>query len=366
MKITKILIYQIDLPCGDTYYISGGRSFESLDSTVVAIHTDAGITGWGEACPFGPYYTEAFARGVRAGVAELAPRLLGQDPGQVEHIYQIMDATLRGHGYVKAAIDAACWDILGKVTDTPVYKLMGGKLTEELILTSSISSGTPEDMAANVASFRAQGYLQHSAKAGGDPEQDIARFSHVASQLRAKEVLAADANCGWLTHEAIRVAQALKGVDIYFEQPCATFEECVSVRKHIEQPLILDEIIMDVNDVTRVHQHLAADVINLKITRVGGLSKARQIRDLCTSLGIGLWIQETGGSQIANAGIAHLGHSTREDTALGVWDCTELAHITVADHGPELADGRMRAPNRPGLGIEPKLDVLGEPTMTFG
>jgi L-alanine-DL-glutamate epimerase-like enolase superfamily enzyme len=107
-------------------------------------------------------------------------------------------------------------------------------------------------------------------------------------------------------------------------------------------------------------------VINLKITRVGGLSKARQIRDLCTSLGIGLWIQETGGSQIANAGTAHLGHSTRKETALGVWDCTELAHITVADHGPELGDGRMRAPDRPGLGIEPKLDVLGEPTMTFG
>ena len=114
MKITGISVWQCDLPLHKPYYLSGGRlRFDVLDSTFVRIDTDAGISGWGEACPWGVTYLPAFGRGVRAGLAEIAPQLLGRDPRRSDVVDAIMDTALPGHPYVKSALDMACWDILG-------------------------------------------------------------------------------------------------------------------------------------------------------------------------------------------------------------------------------------------------------------
>src|SRR6516162_1786286 len=117
MKISRILAYRIDLPLheGD-YKWSGGKSVAVFDSTVVAVQTDAGIVGHGEVCPLGPAYLPAYAAGCRAGLAELSPHLIGANPLELEKINRRMDAALKGHPYVKSAVDMAFWDILGKVT----------------------------------------------------------------------------------------------------------------------------------------------------------------------------------------------------------------------------------------------------------
>ena len=128
MKITRILAYRVELPLYETTYKwSGGKSVTIFDSTIVRVETDAGLIGYGEVCPLGPFYLPAYANGVRAGLYELGPHLLGQDPRQLAKLNRIMDAALKGHPYVKSGIDIACWDILGQATGMPVCELLGGR-----------------------------------------------------------------------------------------------------------------------------------------------------------------------------------------------------------------------------------------------
>jgi len=107
-KITKIQAYRVELPLHEgSYKWSGGNSVEVFDSTVVAVHTDAGITGYGEVCPLGPAYLPAYAEGARAGIAKLAPQLIGLEATDLGLLNGHMDGALRGHPYVKSALDMA-------------------------------------------------------------------------------------------------------------------------------------------------------------------------------------------------------------------------------------------------------------------
>src|SRR6266567_9166859 len=185
MKIIRINAYQVDLPLHEgSYKWSGGKAVTVFDSTVVEIETDAGITGYGEVCPLGPFYLPAYANGVRAGLAELGPYLLGEDPLELQKLNRRMDAALKGHPYVKSGIDMACWDLLGKVTGQPVCTLLGGRYGEDFGLYRAISQESPEEMASRVAEYRAQGYRRFQLKVGGDPTEDIARIHAVAKELQ--------------------------------------------------------------------------------------------------------------------------------------------------------------------------------------
>src|SRR5215210_8182870 len=117
VKIARIRAFRADLPLHEgSYKWSGGKSVSVFDSTVVEVETDAGVTGYGEVCPLGPFYLPAYANGVRAGLAELGPHLLGENPLELLKLNRRMDAALKGHAYVKSGIDMACWDLLGKAT----------------------------------------------------------------------------------------------------------------------------------------------------------------------------------------------------------------------------------------------------------
>ncbi len=158
MKITKITAYQVNLLLHEgSYKWSGGKAVTVFDSTVVRVDTDAGIAGFGEVCPLGPFYLPAYANGVRAGIAELGPRLLGENPLQLEQLNRRMDAALKGHPYVKSGIDMACWDILGKVTGQPVCVLLGGRYGSDFGLYRAISQDTPDAMARRVEGYRSEG-----------------------------------------------------------------------------------------------------------------------------------------------------------------------------------------------------------------
>ncbi|MEC9082006.1 MAG: cis-3-hydroxy-L-proline dehydratase, partial [Verrucomicrobiota bacterium] len=311
MNIRKISVFQIDLPLHEgSYNWSGGKSVQVFDSTVVRIETDEGITGHGEVCPLGPVYLPAYAEGARAGIQVLAPALIGEDPTQLAKLNLQMDTTLKGHPYVKSAIDMACWDILGQATGQPICNLLGGRYGEDFLLYRAISQEEPEAMAGKVAGYRAEGYRKFQLKVGGDPETDIERIRAVSAELQRGDVLVADANTGWLMHQATRVVRAVKDIDVYIEQPCETFEECYSIRKMTDHPFVLDENIDGLPILLRANSMQAMDVVNIKISKFGGLTKARQARDLCVSLGIAMTIEDSWGGDIITAAISHLAHST--------------------------------------------------------
>jgi L-alanine-DL-glutamate epimerase-like enolase superfamily enzyme len=364
MRITGIKAYRVELPLHEgAYKWSGGNIVRVFDSTVVAIETDQGITGYGEVCPLGPAYLPAYAAGARTGIGELAPILIGLDPTQLGAINRRMDQAMRGHPYVKSAIDMACWDILGKAASLPVATLLGGRFGEDFVLYRAISQDTPEAMAGMVSKYRGEGYTKFQLKVGGEPDTDIARINAVAKVLQPGDVLIADANTGWTQHQALRVADAIRDVDVYIEQPCASYEECLAVREHTNRPFILDEVIDGVEMVIRGYSDRAMDIINLKISKVGGLTKARQIRDLCVSLGIAMTIEDTWGGDITTAAIAHLAHSTPPEFLFSCTDFNSYVTVSIADGAPHRKNGRMAACGSPGLGIAPKVSVLGKPVL---
>jgi len=364
MRIVRISAYRVELPLVEgSYKWSGGKAITVFDSTVVRVDTDAGVVGWGEVCPLGPFYLPAYANGVRAGIAELGPHLLGWDPLQLGALNHRMDAALKGHAYVKSGIDMACWDILGKVTGQPVCVLLGGRYGDDVPLYRAISQEDPEAMAAKVAGYRADGYRRFQLKVGGEADVDVARIKAVAAKLQSGDRLVADANTGWRMHDALRVVRAVRDVDVYIEQPCLTYEECLTVRRHTDHPFVLDEVIDGMDVLLRGHADRAMDLVNIKISKFGGLTKAKQARDLCASLGVAMTLEDSWGGDIVTAAIAHLAHSTPPEVFFSATDFNSYVTVSFADGAPQRVNGRMAASTAPGLGIEPKMDVLGKPVL---
>lgn len=366
MKITSIKAWQVDLPLKEGRYSwSNGNFVEVFDTTVVAVETDVGITGYGECCPLGSAYLPAYAAGVRAGLQEIGPKVIGMDPTDLGVLNRHMDSVLRGHPYVKAPIDVACWDILGKVAGLPVYKLLGGAEQAEIDLYRAISQVPPKQMAENVASYKREGYRKFQLKVGGDANEDIARIRACREILDPSDTLVADANTGWTMAETARIIAATADLDIYIEQPCPTYEECLSVRRRAIRPWVLDEVITGLDVLVRALGDHAMDVINLKISKVGGLTKARQMRDLCVSSGIPMTIEDTWGGDIVTASIAHLARSTPAEFCFSATDFNSYGTVTIADGAPQRKNGRMTASDAPGLGITPRMDVLGTPVLVI-
>lgn len=364
MKITRIAAYRVDLPLHEgSYKWSGGKSVDVFDSTIVRVETDEGVVGHGEVCPLGPFYLPAYAAGVRAGIAELAPHLIGHDPTQLGKLNQFMDAAMKGHPYVKSGIDIACWDILGQVTGVPVCMLLGGRWGDDFVLYRAISQQSPEEMAKNVTSYREEGYRRFQLKVGGDPNEDIARIHAVADVLQPGDKLVADANTGWLMHEAARVVRGVKDVDVYIEQPCVSYEECLSIRERTDHPFVMDEVIDGMDALLKLHSDRAADVVNIKISKFGGLTKARQARDLCVSLGIAMTIEDSWGGDITTAAIAHLAHSTPTEFLFTSTDFNSYVTVSNAQGAPQRINGRMSASKEPGLGVQPRFEILGDPLV---
>ena len=361
MKIKRILAYQVDLPLHETTYKwSGGKSVTVFDSTIVAVETDDGLIGYGEVCPLGPFYLPAYAEGVRAGIKELGPHLIGCDPRELGKLNLLMDAALKGHPYVKSGIDIACWDILGQATGLPVCVLMGGRYGENIRLYRAISQESPEEMAAKVAGYRAQGYSRFQLKVGGDPDTDIARIRAVSAEMQPGERLVADANTGWSQHEAVRVVRAVRDLDVYIEQPCLSYEECLAVRRQTDHPFVMDENIDNLDMLLRAKGDLAMDLVNLKISKLGGLTKIKQARDLCVTMGIAMTLEDSWGGDITTAAISHLAHSTPEQFRFTSTDFNSYVTVSTAEGAPQRVNGFMAASAEPGLGVKPRMEVLGK------
>jgi len=367
MRISGISAYRIELPLAEGRYAwSEGKHVEVFDSTVVRLDTDEGVSGWGEVCPLGPTYLPAFAAGARAGIRALAPALLGQDPTRVSVINEHMDRTLKGHPYAKSALDMACWDLLGKRAGLPCADLLGGRFGPHVDLYRAISQDTPERMAARVGAYREEGYRRFQLKAGGAVAEDIERIRAARAELEPGDILVADANTGWNRDQALQVIRGVKDLDVYIEQPCPTYAECLSVRRQCGMPFVLDECMVDMESLARAHADLAMDVVNLKISRFGGLTRASRARDFCVAMGTPMTIEDSWGGDIVTAAIAHLAHSTPKRFRFTATDFNSYVNVSFAAGAPRRENGTLAASTSPGLGVEPDLDVLGEPAMVIG
>jgi cis-L-3-hydroxyproline dehydratase len=367
VKITRLDVYAYDLTYVDgTFELSGGRIVDSLPSTIVRVAADDGTMGFGETCPLGPAYLPAHSEGARAALRELGPAALGLDPREPAILNDYLDERLLGHAYAKSAIDVACWDAAARAADVPVCTLLGGRRLESYPLYAAIPLGSSEKMAAEVERLRGLGVHQFQLKLGTAPREDAARVHAVLEAIGVDDVVIADANGGWRAQDAVVVARLLERTDrVYLEQPCPTLEECLYVRHLTTLPMVLDEVIADVATFLRAFHEGGMDAINMKISKLGGLTRARQLRDLCETLGIGVTIEDTWGGDPATAAVSHLAASTRSEALFSVSFINDFVNEHVAGYRPRSERSVGAAPNGPGLGIDVDLEQLGEPLFSF-
>ncbi|MEM1198369.1 MAG: enolase C-terminal domain-like protein [Pseudomonadota bacterium] len=367
MKINRISVWQKDLPLTKPYWLSGGRlKFENLDATFVRLDTDAGLSGWGEGTPWGHTYLPAHGPGIRAGIETMAHAVLGLDPRKVEHVERAMDICLPGHLYAKAPIDLACWDLMGKAFGLPMADLFGGRYEDGTPIASSISTGTPEEMLALIDEYRATGYRVHSVKVGADIAADIERIRFLEQNRKAEERILYDVNRAWTRREAMTVMNAVAELGITVEQPCETLDDIAAIRPLTSSPISVDERLETLQDMSRIAREGLAEVVNIKLNRVGGPTKARRIRDMALAHGIQIYVMATGGSVLADSEAAHLAQSIPTESRLGTWACQDMLAVDVAPgRGTRNDNGDLRVSDAPGLGVEPDLDLLGEPIAIY-
>lgn len=366
MKITRIRLWHVPLISHTAYHMSDGKSCDTVETVILALDTDDGMTGWGEVCPI-PHYLPAYARGVAPAIAEMAPVLLGADPIGPEALLARLDAYLPGHPFAKSPIDIALWDLTAKVADLPLYTLLGGRRQASMPLYHSITCIAPGEMARIAAEAQKQGIKQFQVKLGasGDWQTDVERLIRVRETVGHGPLVYGDWNCGADRLSATRVARAVAGLDVMLEQPCRTLEDCAAVRQASGLPMKLDELTHDTETLLKAHAIGILDATALKLSKFGGLSRTRAARDLCLHLGARICIECTWGSDIVTAAALHLAAATAPGQLLNTCDLSHYVAPRLAPGAPSRDQGRIAPPDGPGLGVTPDYDLLGEPDETY-
>jgi L-alanine-DL-glutamate epimerase-like enolase superfamily enzyme len=367
MKITQISVFQVDLPLEHPYWLSGGRlKFELLDATFVRIDTDDGFVGWGEGTPWGHTYVPAHGPGIRAGIATMAPFILGLDPRRLLDVERAMDLALPGHLYAKSPIDMACWDIAGHAAGLPIADLMGGGSRTPRPIAASIGAKTIEDTRAVIERYRSRGYIAHSVKIGGDVERDIARIHDVERIRKPDEIILYDVNRGWTRQQALRVLSAVEGLHVMVEQPAETLDDIAAISAKHATPVSVDESLVTLQDAARIARDGSAEIFGIKLNRVGGLTKAARMRDIALAHGIDMFVMATGGSVLADAEALHLAATIPDAHCFAVWACQDMLTVDIANgRGPRNINGHLHLPETPGLGVHPDEGALGAPVAVY-
>jgi len=366
ISITGLRVWHVPLTSYETYYMAAGKTCATVETVVLAVDTDAGITGWGEVCPI-PHYLPAFARGVGPALQELAPVLIGADPVGVEALMARAEAHLPGHVYAKSALDIALWDITGKVAGLPLHALLGGQRQADLPLYHSITCIAPDEMARIAQDAQARGITQFQAKLGalGDWQADVERLAKIREAVGRGPLVYGDWNCGATSLDAIRVGRGAADLDVMLEQPCATLADCARVQAATGLPMKVDELAHDIATLLEAHRLGIMDAVALKLSKFGGLSALRRARDLCMHLGAKMCIEDTWGSDIATAAALHLATASDPARVLNVCDLSGYVAPRLAPDAPSRTNGRMAPPEGAGLGITFDPAQFGPPELVL-
>ena len=367
MSIEAIRVYCAPLEAVEHYNMSNSTVGVPV-SSIVEIEDSSGEVGFGEVCMASPHYQPAHNDGIRADLAVLAPTLIGLDPTRHDAVGATMDGALLGAHEAKAAIDIACWDLTGKLVGRPVCDLLGGAVVDRVPTYHVIGIGDPEESARKAAELQGDGHVFLQLKAGGRAiELDIEAIRAVGQVLRPGTTLAVDTNRGWSTGQAIAVSKACAGVAMWMEQPCATEAELRQIKPNLEHPLIVDESTTDLAAVARLIVDGTADGFGLKISRLGGLTAMRAVRDLCASTSTPMSSDDAWGGDIIAAAGVHLGSTVQGRLNRGAWISYPYHQVHYdPDHGPRLVDGHVTLPSGgPGLGLRIDVGQFGDPIATY-
>ncbi|HET6359167.1 dipeptide epimerase [Streptomyces sp.] len=334
MKIASVHTRVVRAPYRRPFVISSGTSPE-LISLVVEVRTSDGESGFGEASPMTAYTGETLA-GLEAALTEhAAPALIGRDPRDLAGAHTAMDAAIRGQHLAKAALDIALHDLAARAAGWPVHLLLGGCVRPRVPTTWVVGLGTVEEMVEEATAYAAKGFTHIKVKGGEDPDLDIGLVRSVRESVPDSVELSLDANEGYDPGTAARTVARLAdaGLDLV-EQPLPRWDltGMAALRAGGGVRVMADESMQSPHDALEIVRRGAADVLNIKILKVGGLHRARQVAAVAESAGLAVKIGTMPELGVASLAAAHL--------------AAALPHATVpADLvGPLLVDAEPLAP----------------------
>ncbi len=365
MKIVglDVFSYEVGYAHG-TYVMSGDRSAQTEDGTVVRVRTDEGIDGWGEVTTLGKVYLPTFPEGIRTALRDLGQALIGTDPTNTLKVNRVMNATLMGQEFAKSPIDIACWDIRGKALSVSISALLGGVIYERFPIYEAVPLASPREMGEFISARRAGGINRFQLKVGNDPFDDIARVRASVEAGDAHTSIVADSNGGWSLAAAKLAVQGMAGLPIYIEQPCRSTTDCILAHRGSSLPLVLDESIVNQDEIYRAKYEANAVSINLKFGKLGGLTNLVKARDLLQDLNLAVSVEDMWGGDIITAATSHVAATTRPESLLMTSFFNDWTDGHLADYSPRSVGGHGSAPTGPGLGIEVNFAKLGKPLFS--
>ncbi len=289
MKITEVKLGMISVPLRVPFK-TALRTVNSVEDVIVEIHTDTGAVGYGEAPPTGVITGDTTGGIIGAVKDHISKAIIGKEVDDFENLMMAVQNSMVKNTSAKAAVDMALWDLYGQLYKIPVYKMMGGS-RKNITTDITISVNDPETMAKDAEDAIARGYDCLKVKVGKESEKDIARLSAIRAAVPKSTLIRIDANQGWSPKEAVRILNGMqeKGLDIEFvEQPVKghDIDGLKYVTDHSYIPVLADESVFSVEDAFKILQMRAADMINIKLMKCGGLYNGLKIATAAEVYGV--------------------------------------------------------------------------------
>jgi len=360
MKITKIIIYKVNIPLKSPFIIALGAT-TIAENIFVKIETNQGIYGWGEGSPY-PRVVGETQQSCMEIARDIARLLLNQDPLYIKTIAAAMEKAFPFSPTARSAFDMALYDILGKAANLPLYKLLGGQ-KRTLVTDYTIGLGTPEEMAKKTEMVIRDGFSIIKIKLGTSSNDDMQRLNSVCTVIRDNVLLRIDANQGWDKIEAVKILKAIENMPVQFcEQPVPAYdvEGMRYIRAKVLIPIMADEALFNAGDALTLFINQACDYFNVKLSKTGGLTEAIKLVSLAEALNVPCMVGCMSETRMGLTAAAHLAvvfpiiRFVDLDSAL-------MHSIDPILGGIRYIQGKILVPEDSGLGVDvdPKfLDTL--------
>jgi L-alanine-DL-glutamate epimerase-like enolase superfamily enzyme len=354
MKIVACHLALLRVPLR-TPFRTALREVASVEDVVVALHADDGRIGYGEAPPTAAITGETLGSITTAITQHIAPGLIGEDVADLHRIAGLIQASIAGNSSAKAAVDIALHDLWAQHHGAPLYRLLGGGCSE-LTTNLTISVNAIDTMVDDALDALARGYTALKIKIGKDIEDDIARVRAIHAAVGERAVLRLDANQGWTAKQAVRAIRRLEDAGVpmdLVEQPVKArdLDGLGYVTRHVETPIMADESAFGPHEVLELIRRGAADIVNIKLMKAGGIANALRIADLAGMHGLPCMMGCMLESSVSVAAAAHVATARSHIITRVDLDGPSLCAFDPVDGGVHFDESRITLPDAPGLGI---------------
>lgn len=353
MRISEISTGRIAVPMKKAFK-TALRTVTTAETVVVKVECDDGTVGWGEA-PATLAITGDSLGGIEAFIEWMRPQLVGEDPTRIERIMSVLHRGSVRNTSAKAALDMAIYDLAAKAAGLPLYKFLGG-FRDELETDYTVSVNSPEEMGEDAARFASEGYKLLKIKVGGgELGEDLKRIEAIRKRVGSEVGLKLDANQAWSAKDAICAIHVIEreglGVELV-EQPVKAWDldGLERVTKSVDMPIMADESVFSPEDAAAVLKRGAADLINIKLMKAGGLFKAMAICKAAESFGVPCMVGCMIESHIGATAASHFAAAMRNVTMCDL-DAPILMASNPVRGGVAYEGMKIGLSDAPGLGI---------------